>query len=502
LKNSKTAPRKTSVRTPAKLPLPAVQQPSVQVLDPGLEKLFDEVSRRVSPLPHEAETEKAFALKLVGILEKALSGEGVKVFFVGSTARDTGLRGDRDIDLFVSYPIEKTREHIVESTVSAVKASIPGSWEMHYAEHPYLQARLGTYSVEVIPCFQIAPNQPIKSAVDRSPLHMDYLQKRLSDSQKRDVRVLKQLFKNAKIYGAEARVGGFSGLVCEYLMLNFRSLQGLLGAAAGWKPPVAIDLEGQIAVAGTEGVAQIAEKFGAPFVLVDAIDRRRNAAASVSMQNLCAFISLSKAFLQKPSLDFFFCNTTGGSSPSVSDASKKVADSVRSRGSFVCVLEFPAPDEVEDILFPQLRRTLTSISALLVREGFSVLDNTDFVSQGKAFFVFDFAVRTRSAVRAFDGPPAWSHEDVRKFAAAHKNALRGPFLRGERVMVEERQLPVAADDFLEQLVKSNGAGASIGSKFERHFRRAKVVAGKGLLDLPQGAVVELAGFLRKKEFWL
>ncbi|HLC38458.1 MAG TPA: nucleotidyltransferase domain-containing protein, partial [Candidatus Norongarragalinales archaeon] len=250
-------------------------------------KAKNRVLARVSPTPKEAGEEKKFALQLAVILQKM---GGVKVSFVGSAARDTGLKGDNDIDLFVQFPASMEKEDIVEKTFSYTRKNIKANWIVRYAEHPYLQARMDSFKVEVIPCFIVEPHAGIKSAVDRSPLHMDYLQKRLSPQQRGDVRVLKQLLKNNGLYGAELAIRGFSGLVCEYLILNYRSFEGLVENASKWKPPVRIDVSGGSI-----------KHFPEPFVIIDAIDRNRNAGAVVSDTNLNRFISLCQAFSKSPS---------------------------------------------------------------------------------------------------------------------------------------------------------------------------------------------------------
>ena len=472
-------------------------------LEEQLEELFNHVSAQVSPLPEEAAREKQFALSLVKKLEAGLQGEGVRVYFVGSAARDTGLRGDRDIDLFVSFPQKHSRDFIVEKTISATKSSIPGSWEMHYAEHPYLQAKLvfgsDQYSVEVIPCFQISPHEGIKSAVDRSPLHMDYLQKRLNFRQKRDVRVLKLLLKRAGIYGAEARIGGFSGLVCEYLILNYRSLLGLLENACKWKPPAVVDIEGSW-VRGKNNpkqkLGEVQKQFPSPLVIIDAIDKRRNAAAAVSLQSLACFVSLSQAFLADPSEEFFFPPVFEPAPP------EQIFSLIRSRGSFLCLLEMPAPKVVEDILFPQARKTLNSLCALLQKENFGVIDSADFVAGNKLFFVLELASEERSPVKVFAGPPAWDGRAGEKFVSAHPKKLRGPFVRDERVVLEEKQETVSAKQFLQQLLEEKGNMISVGSKLEGAFKRAKLISGKEIVSLPSEALLELQKYLKKKEFWL
>ena len=115
--------------------------------------LKKKVLGRISPSASEAEAEKRFASRLKKILE----GAGAeKVSFVGSAARDTGLKGDNDIDLFLQYPPELEKDYIVEKTFTYARKNIKADWIVRYAEHPYLQAKIGAFKVEVIPCLNPA----------------------------------------------------------------------------------------------------------------------------------------------------------------------------------------------------------------------------------------------------------------------------------------------------------------------------------------------------------
>ncbi|MGB9577433.1 MAG: nucleotidyltransferase domain-containing protein, partial [Candidatus Norongarragalinales archaeon] len=101
----------------------------------AIEKIAEIVSRKVSPSPAEAAAEKKFAATLSRKLAAKL-GREAEINFVGSAARDTGLAGDRDIDLFVAFPVSRDREYIIRKTISATKSAVKAKWEMHYAEHP------------------------------------------------------------------------------------------------------------------------------------------------------------------------------------------------------------------------------------------------------------------------------------------------------------------------------------------------------------------------------
>lgn len=417
----------------------------------SFERIFAQINREVSPTASEARKEMYFARGLIVKLQKALPT--AKVTLVGSTARDTGLRGDRDIDIFAAFPRHLSREHIVKKTFNATRKSVKAKWEEHYAEHPYLQAVIGPYQIEVIPCFAIAPHETIKSAVDRSPLHMDYLQKMLSDKQKRDVRVMKKLLKVNEIYGAEAETGGFSGLVCEQLMLNYQNLENLLKEAAKWRPPVYIDIEGSWEAHTKLGRKRLAEKFPeVKFVLIDAIDRNRNAAAAISAGSLAKFVLLARAFVKRPSVKFFRDKQT-----KIKTAQLK--REIRKRQTAIAVAVVKKPSVVHDILFPQLKRTEKNLAKQLQLSGFTVLGSASAMGKKDCTLLFEVTHAELPAVRKLQGPPAWFFADAEKFLKG-KKILRGPYLEGDRVCVDVEQRERKIENTLKQLLHGDSGIAS------------------------------------------
>ena len=47
--------------------------------------------------------------------------------------------------------------------------------EESYAEHPYIRGYYKDYYIEIVPCYKIEKSSQKLSAVDRTPLHTDYV---------------------------------------------------------------------------------------------------------------------------------------------------------------------------------------------------------------------------------------------------------------------------------------------------------------------------------------
>ncbi len=455
------------------------------------EQAAAKVAAIVSPTPEEAAAEKKFAAGFVARLSRLLPG--AKVVFIGSAARDTGLRGSRDIDIFAAFP-KGAEEEIVAKTFAAARTCAPGAkWEKHYAEHPYLQAKVGGFTVEVIPCFAIKENQRIISAVDRSPLHMVYLERNLNILQRRDVRVLKQLLKSAGIYGAEAKIGGFSGYVCELLVLNYRSLYELLQEASAWRLPVVIDIEGSYY---QDSKAALARFPGAQLVVVDVTDKERNAAAAISTDSLASFMTLARAAVANPSTELFFHKEKVPSDSAIRTLLSR-------RGTHIVLVKASAPRIVDDIFYPQLAKTRESMVAYLKRRGQALIDSAHF-SDGKfTYLLFEFAYPKAPPVEVCNGPPASDSQAVAGFVSSRKKtAIRGPFIREGRLVVEVSRILPAQKAVAEYLRSCRSLGTA--SHFQKPLKSAKVFVGqkKVVAAVSPQAKPEIARYAFRACHWL
>ncbi len=456
--------------------------------DSVYEKIFSSVAKRISPTKEEAEREKAFALQLQRKLQNKFKSRA-ELFFVGSTARDTGIRGDRDIDLFIAFPKGRSKEAIVKEAIATVKKVLPAKWEMHYAEHPYLQAHLQGYKIEVVPCFKIEVNEGIISAVDRTPLHATYLQEHLSQKQKRDVRVLKALLTAHGIYGAELEVGGFSGLVCEYLILNYRSLLNLLREATKWQPPVVLDIEDYY----DQEYEELKRKFISPLIIVDFIDRKRNAAAAIEKSSFSKFIGLSRAFLKSPSEGLF-------SNPEIkySDASLRREISTRN----LLIIQIHTPQNIiSDILVPQLRKSENSVIKQMQLSEFRVFNNFSFSDEKHSFILLELESSSTYHLKKIYGPPLQYQKEAERFTTKHPEPERGVLIEGERIFIEEERAERFASQIIKKIIR-NPEKFGIASYYQMPFKKAKLLEGNSLLYALKGNTfleAQLARFFFKKD---
>ncbi|WP_173424941.1 nucleotidyltransferase domain-containing protein, partial [Natrinema salifodinae] len=184
-----------------------------------LETVVAEIRDRVDPDDDERDRLREVADRLMDRAETAATElcDGADVLQVGSTARNTWISGDRDIDVFVRFPPELDRETLEEHGLEVGHATLPEGHE-EYAEHPYVKGEVEGFDVDVVPCFRLESATEIRSAVDRTPFHTRYLQTRLDEDLAAAVRVTKQFLKGIGVYGSDLRTQGFSGYLTELLV--------------------------------------------------------------------------------------------------------------------------------------------------------------------------------------------------------------------------------------------------------------------------------------------
>ena len=390
--------------------------------------------RRIAKVAKEA---KALVDNYVARLDDV-----VDVVFGGSFAKGTWLPHHADIDIFVkikpSVGVEKFEEMGRNIGSEALKNFGP---KLRYSDHPYVEVFVNNVRVNVVPCYDVQQGK-WQSAADRSPFHTHYISNHFDNEKRRQARLLKKFFKSVGIYGAEISTEGFSGYVSEVLVLKYSSFENVLRAAADWQ-------ERQI-IAVSDYDSDFVKASNGPLIIIDPVDRRRNLGTAISPQSVAKFMLAARAFLEKPSLEFF-----------------KEGKSYR-RGARklllpnVLVVEFSHEKKSPDIIWGQLKRSINAIAKQLELAHFEVLRSSCVTDErSSAALAFLLESITLPAYTKKKGPQIFRRKDTASFLSNRKKPLAIWVDREMRVVMLIERKATDARKFVKSLLLNHRENSGI-----------------------------------------
>jgi tRNA nucleotidyltransferase (CCA-adding enzyme) len=316
---------------------------------------------------------------------------------------------------------------------------------VRYSEHPYVEAKIKDTKINVVPCYDVKLGS-WKSAADRSPFHTTHMKKVLSPKMRDEVRLLKTFLQSVGIYGAEMAKQGFSGYVCEVLILNFGSFENVVKTISKIKE--------------NQTIGKTSTKFETPITIIDPIDSKRNLAAAISEENIGKFILNCRAFQIKPSLKYF-----------------KPKKSIVSKGNTenVLVVKFDFKIRSPDIIWGQIKRANNSLKTQLEIGGFKVLRSSSYTDEKKEAYLL-FLLESPIIPKKYSkiGPEFFREDDCRSFISKNISKTELMWINSDRkiVSLEKRKNPEVVK-FLSQFLKNNlqtGIPKGLQSDFKKGFK--------------------------------
>jgi len=461
----------------------------------AMEIVRDRVARRVTP-------GKGARVKVEQLLNKFIArakdkaearGLKVRVEVEGSIAKDTWIGTEQDVDIFLIFPLGTGRELVGRDGLELAKACAGKKWSLGYAEHPYVEAEMDGFTLDIVPSVEMREGEKPITSVDRTPLHTRFVGKRLDAKSKTEVRVLKQFLKGIGVYGAELKIGGFSGYLAELLVINFGSFAEVVRAAAGWGDRAFIDIVGHYKE------QNLGEVFDGNLVVVDPVDMARNAAAAVSCQAYFTFVAAARHFLEKPSIGFFF--------PGQQKVEpKRVMDFLASKGSHLIAVVTSCPNIPSDILWGEAFRAMKRLASLLEEEGFPVNDSAVWSDEkGLLIFIFELHGLEISKGRLHLGPMVSLMQEADSFLGKYRSGgkvLAGPYIKGDRWVVELRREENSAASLLAAKLKETKFSRDIGREFKKGYKILVDGQIEGTMKGRLGLAIFMLQFLRKRPPWL
>jgi len=292
--------------------------------------------------------------------------------------------------------------------------------------------------------------------------------------QKQEVRLLKQFLKGIGCYGAEAEVEGFSGYLCEILILKYGSFRNLTEEAQNWKRRERLAL--------TDGKHP---SFDTPLTFIDPVDINRNVASALVEDRFNLFVKACQEYVKNPRITFFFPNDVKPWSL------KKIKSEIQKQGCLYTGVRLAKPDLIAENLYPQVRKAAKSIWDACKRYNFTIYDSTFHIDEegGEIYIIVKAKSESLSKTVVHMGPPVELKSNAKEFLSKwsdNSKVIKKPYEKNGRWYVEIKRDYREINGFLKDQLKHLSMGKDLDDIIKKNYE-----------------IVELKDFLNEnmKAFW-
>ncbi len=386
--------------------------------DLDIDKITDKVLKLIKPTVRDLQKLKSIEKEIKDEIYSYKIPQIMDVKTGGSFAKDTNLKKDMDIDIFILIDKE-TNEHEFEKIALDVGFKCLKEYQpiTRYSEHPYVEGFVFLnknnnkehVKINVVPCYSVEKGA-WKSPADRSQYHTEYMKKMLKSEQKNQIRILKAFLKGIGIYGAELSIAGLSGYVTEVLVLKYGNFKNVI------KNIAMIKKKGEVIAIDNITNNDISKKFQSPIIIIDPVDSNRNLGTAISSESLSRFIFGARALLKNPSLEFFRINSNK-KQLSLDKNLQKISQLL----PYILVIEFKFKIRSSDIIWGQLKKLTKSLDQRLNDKEFVTIKSECYIfntNSAKLLFLLKFI--NLSPFLQKKGPSIFMEKEVFQFVKKNK----------------------------------------------------------------------------------
>jgi tRNA nucleotidyltransferase (CCA-adding enzyme) len=424
----------------------------------SVEEVTAEVLQKIRPSLIESERLMRLANELLKTVRDLSNNyEGIlDARLEGSVAKGTWIRGREEIDVFVQFSKDVDKDSLEKTILeigNGVIKKFGGKTEVRYAEHPYVEGIISGVRVNIVACYKVERGMWL-SAVDRTPYHTEYIKSKLTEALADEIRLMKSFMLGCGVYGAEIRIGGFSGYLAELLTINYGNFYNALKAASNWRPPIYVDIEGHYT-----DKREALEAFGRPHILViDPVDKKRNVAAAITDTKLSEFILASKLFLDSPSEKFFYIPERTNGRIMMTEIRRAL------RGRCILGLRLKVQQKPPDVLWGEIKHTLKGICRALEYEGFKTFRYDAWSEGNMCIMLFELQELNLPTCYVHHGPPTYlanALEFIKKHSTA-QDTVAGPWISGLRLYVLKSRAKTSVKDIIRMRLARGDVSVSAG----------------------------------------
>lgn len=366
------------------------------------------------------------------------SQKNTKAILGGSGAKGTWLK-TFDADIFVLFDYRKFKDKsgkLADILEKILKKKFKNITRLH-GSRDYFQIKQGNFTFEIVPILKIQKSGQAKNITDVSPLHSNWVKKHKKLAN--EMKLTKQFCQAQNVYGAESYIRGFSGYICEILTVYYGSFLNLIKTAAKWNDKVVVDV--QKYYKGKDVFKLVnTSKLISPLIVIDPVQKDRNAAAALGIEKFEHFKKAAKEFLKKPSKELFAKKNL-----------KSLFLKEKTNNAGLIIIKAGPLSGKTDVVGSKLLKIYEFLNEKLQKQGFRI-KKTDWEWDKKNDAVFYFLSDNKPLPKnvEIEGPPLKINQHVDNFKKMHKKT----FAKNGKIYASERRRYLVIENLLKNLIKN------------------------------------------------
>ncbi|MFA6888495.1 MAG: hypothetical protein WC254_03285 [Candidatus Woesearchaeota archaeon] len=369
-------------------------------------------------------------------LRKGLEMEKIEAYVMlgGSAAKGTFVKHDFDCDIFIRFMYDTYKDKDISELLEKALKKAAIKHERVHGSRDYFIGIWKNLHFEAIPVLFITNPAQAKNITDMSPLHVEWLNQHITEELRDQILLTKLFFKAQKIYGAESYMNGFSGHIVDILTTYYGTFKSLLENAIKWREKELINITPHLITASDLNP----DKITSAIIVIDPIQKERNAAAAVGFEQFYHLKNQAAEFLEAPSLSHFKRKPV------------KLAD-IKNKGNTVIIIKALPLKGKLDTIGTKIYKVLEFIAEELQRNDFTVLEKGwDWPEDPDTEALLWIVVKEKELpiVKEQMGPPVKLQKDAVAFEEKHKKT----FFKDERVYALVKRKYITPLSFVKHLL--------------------------------------------------
>ncbi len=394
--------------------------------------VIKQVLEKVKP---SKEDEKDIAEKISNFISR-IKVKDAKIILGGSGAKETWLKTAKDADIFIQFNYDNFKdksEQLSDILEKQLKKSFKKLDRLH-GSRDYFQVKEKGFTFEMIPIMEIKKSESALNITDVSPLHADFVIKQIKKNKglADEIRLMKQFCKANNIYGAESYINGFSGYMCELLVIYYGNFIKLMKAASRWKEKEIIDIK-KFYKGKNVMFEMNKSKIYSPIILIDPVQADRNAAAALSLEKYDIFRKKAKEFIKKPSVKIF---------------EEEDLNIDKLKKDFI-IIEFGSLKGKEDVVGAKILKAFNHIKTRLAKEGFEIKKQGWIWDKDQKGYMYLNIPKDVDKIKILRGPSSSIKEHAEHFKKKHKTT----FIKKGTLYAKDKRKITKSRDYIKLIIK-------------------------------------------------